>query len=603
MLQELVRLRGPILLIHVVLAAASAAVIGPLASAAIRLAIEISGKPALTDMEIARFFLTPAGLGYLVFAASVLLVFASLEIAALLHLIGAGDVRNGVVFRSLTAVAARLPRLLSVAAQTVVRLLAILLPFAAVTGAIAWAYLREHDINYYLAARPPELWTAVFLAAPVLAAALFVLVRQASGWVLVLPLVMFTKTPLTSVFAESRRVSDGMRWQIGRGLILWAAFSMALASAATFAFRLLVDVLLPDLDMSIERFVVLGAVLLLLWSAMLAVTGAVSAGLLAGFLARLAVGAGIRPVLPAMESPPARPMRFWLTAAAFAAVSASLTAAGIASSSLKADRVEVIAHRGAAALRPENTLASVRKAVEDGADWVEVDVQETADGAVVVVHDSDFMKLAGNPLKVWQASEADLAAIDIGSWFGPEYSGERTPTLRAVLEEAKGRAKVLIELKYYGHDQRLAERVVELVEAAGMADSTAFMSLEPKQVARMKELRPDWRVGTLAARSIGDPARLPGDFLAISRSMAKAPTIGHVRSRGKDVYVWTVDDPVTMSRMISRGATGLITNDPALAREVIAERADMSLLERAMLEAVDLFGVDFKQRKARDDMP
>ena len=80
-------------------------------------------------------------------------------------------------------------------------------------------------------------------------------------------------------------------------------------------------------------------------------------------------------------------------------------------------------------------MASVRRAIADGADWVEIDVQESRDGQVVVFHDSDFMKLSGNPLKIW---DGDLLAIqqqDIGSWFAPEFAAERVPTLAQVLEE------------------------------------------------------------------------------------------------------------------------------------------------------------------------
>ncbi len=601
MLRTLVRLRGPILLVHILVTAISAALIGPLTASAIRLAIGLSGKPALTDMEIARFFLTPAGLLCLVFAASLLIVLASLELAALLWLLAGGG--KDAVFGSLKKVASLFPRLLWVAAQLVVRLLVLLAPFAVLLGAIAWIYLREHDINYYLTARPPEFWRAIILSLPVLSLALWVLLRQLSGWVFVLPVVMFTQTPLMSTFAASKRLAEGRRWRIGRTLLLWAAISIGLGALATLVFRLLVEIALPDLNIAIEHFVILGAILLVVWSAMLLATGAASAGLLAGFVSRLAVDAGIKPTPPANSTVAGRNLGFWLTVGGFVLISAIASAAGIVSATTPAEKVEVIAHRGAAGSRPENTMAAVRKAIEDGADWVEIDVQETADGEVVVAHDRDFMKLAGNPLNVWQATAADLEAVDIGSWFGPEYSGERTPTLRAVLKEAKGRAKVLVELKYYGHDERLAERVVALVEETAMEDSTAFMSLEPKQVARMKELRPHWRVGTLAARSVGDPARLQGDFLAISRTMATAPLIGHVRDRGKDVYVWTVDDPVSMSRMISRGAGGLITNEPAMAREVIAERSRMSLLERLMLEAVDLFGVDYKQKAYRDSSP
>ena len=82
----------------------------------------------------------------------------------------------------------------------------------------------------------------------------------------------------------------------------------------------------------------------------------------------------------------------------------------------------------------------MERAIADGADWVEVDVQETTDGEVVVVHDSDFMKLAGVPLKVWEATIAEVEAVDVGSRFDPAFAGERVPTLAAVLEACRGRA-------------------------------------------------------------------------------------------------------------------------------------------------------------------
>ncbi len=294
MLRTLVRLRGPVLLVHILVTVISASLIGPLTASAICLAIGLSGKPALTDMEIARFFLTPTGLLCLVFAASLLIVLASLELAALLWLLAGGG-GKGAVFASLQKVAALLPRLLWVAAQLVVRLLVLLAPFALLIAAIAWFFLREHDINFYLTARPPEFWLAVVLSLPVLSLAFWVLLRQLSGWVFVLPVVMFTQTPLMNTFAESKRLAAGRRWQIGRTLMLWAAISIGLGALATLAFRLLVEIALPDLDIEIEHFVVLGAILLVVWSAMLLVTGAASAGLLAGFVSRLAVAAGIKP--------------------------------------------------------------------------------------------------------------------------------------------------------------------------------------------------------------------------------------------------------------------------------------------------------------------
>ncbi|HBS50565.1 MAG TPA: glycerophosphodiester phosphodiesterase, partial [Rhodobacteraceae bacterium] len=263
----------------------------------------------------------------------------------------------------------------------------------------------------------------------------------------------------------------------------------------------------------------------------------------------------------------------------------------------------LIAHRGVAGARPENTMAAVEKAIEDGADWVEIDVQETADGEVVVIHDSDFMKIAGVDLKVWDATMEDIAEIDIGSWFGPDYEAERAPTLRAVLDAAKGRAGVLIELKYYGHDERLEARVAEIVAAAGMEDQVQVMSLKLPGVRKMAGLRPDWPAGLLASASLGRVWELDVDFLAVNQAAASPLLVRKLRERGKPLYVWTVDDALSMSAMVSLGASGLITNEPALARDVLAQREALSRGERAVLLLADRLGVDLERKAYRDDSP
>jgi glycerophosphoryl diester phosphodiesterase len=253
--------------------------------------------------------------------------------------------------------------------------------------------------------------------------------------------------------------------------------------------------------------------------------------------------------------------------------------------------VEIIAHRGAAGIRPENTMSAVVKAIEDGADWVEIDVQETADGEVIIAHDSDFMKSSGVNLKVWNATMADLARIDIGSSFDPAYSAERTPTLRAVLLAARGRSKVMIELKYYGHNVDLEGRVARIVEETGMTDQIAVMSLKIGMVEKMRSLRPGWRTGILAARAIGDLSKLETDYIAVNTGQISIDLIKRSNAKGKQLYAWTVDDPVTMSRMISMGVDGLITNQPALARHVMERRNALAAPERLLLWLADSFGV------------
>ena len=146
------------------------------------------------------------------------------------------------------------------------------------------------------------------------------------------------------------------------------------------------------------------------------------------------------------------------------------------------DQVDVIGHRGASKSAPENTMAAVRQAIADGADWVEINVQETADGSVVVFHDSDFMKLSGVKLKIWDATLDDLKEINIGSWFAPEFKNERVPTLGEVLDACKGKVGLFIELKYYGHDVDLERKVAELVESHDMVEHVAIISLSVKAI-------------------------------------------------------------------------------------------------------------------------
>lgn len=254
------------------------------------------------------------------------------------------------------------------------------------------------------------------------------------------------------------------------------------------------------------------------------------------------------------------------------------------------DNVQIMAHRGSSAAAPENTLASIRQAIDDGADWVEIDVQETADGEVVVFHDSDFMKTAGRDLKIWDATVDDLDDIDIGSWFANDFHTERVPTLAEVLAVCKGKIKVNIELKYYGHNDQLEQRVADIVAAHDMDSQVKAMSLKLDGVKKMKSIRPDWAVGLLMSVHVGSVKDIEADFLAVNASSATRRLIRNAHANGKEVYVWTVNDGLTMSTMMSRGVDGLLTDNPALAQAVLQERARMSPPERLVFELAGLLG-------------
>jgi glycerophosphoryl diester phosphodiesterase len=571
----------------------------PLVSFGVRSLISLSGSAVLADQDILAFALGPVGIATLVAAAAGRIAVLALGQACLMGIaFGAARGRRVAAVSALVWGAAKTLRILAVTTRLAARVLVVCAPFLALSGLVYLLFLTDFDINYYLTERPPAFWIAAVLIGMLLLVMTALLLRTASGWVYALPLLLFENVEPSKALRSSEERAHGHRAAIGVALFGWAAatalvslagFSTAraLAAALLSQFRESLHLLVPALGIVFGLGVGTSALFTAFASsAFAALVVALYEKLGAGSRARAPTGdenAGPAPILNGK-----RVLLGVLAAAALAAGAGWVLLRG----GLELRPVTVIAHRGGAVLAPENTLAAVERGIAAGTDWVEIDVQETADGEVVVVHDSDFMKLAGSPLKVWEGSFAEVRKLDIGSSFGPEFRGEGVPTLEEVLLRAKDKAKVVIELKYYGHDERLEERVAEIVERTGMENEIAIMSLERAGVEKMAALRPAYRKGLLAATAIGRLAEVDVDFLAVSVNLARPPLIRQAHALGRDVYVWTVNDEVSMAHQILRGADGLITDDPARAQAVIRAASDLTPVERLLLGAAFWLGVE-----------
>ncbi|KIC40347.1 glycerophosphodiester phosphodiesterase [Ruegeria sp. ANG-R] len=579
------------------------ALIAPGVAIAVNLAVSLSDQSALTDQDIAMFLLSPAGF---IAAVAVLSLFLLAEV--FVFSVMAGSLRMGerdpwrAGSASIRLILTRLLALFGFAARFILRVLLLALPFVLVAGVIAWWTLTEYDINYYLTFHPPSFWVAVVLIGFVVLCLVWVLIRRLSAWALALHLVLFEECKPAEAFAISADRMAGKRGRLKIELGLWLILRLAIASLIAVVAGVLFDLVPLQQSANLRFALILSFIVAGLWSLAGLVLAAIALGALAVLLDGFFDEQGRE--VPHPEPGNLRAPLYAVVGGAVVALLIGLWSGQELLERVQApDHADVIGHRGAAALRPENTMASVLKAIEDGADWVEIDVQETADGVVIIAHDSDFMKLAGVPLKVWDATMEDVAEIDIGSWFGPEYASERAPTLYDVLEAAKGKAKVIIELKYYGHDVDLENRVAAIVEELEMQDDIATMSLKYPAVQKMKALRPDWRAGVLAATAIGDLSGLEGDFVAVNAATVSPGLIRSVHDAGKDIYVWTVNDPLQMSAMASMGVDGLITDRPAMAREVLRVRAEMGPGERLMLWLATTFGLSIDTSEMRDESP
>jgi glycerophosphoryl diester phosphodiesterase len=593
---------------HLAYIALGVILFAPLVGMLGHLLLHLSGKTALSDLDIAWFLLSPPGMVALILMAALLIAILAFEQASLMA-ISTGSVRGLHIgtLQALHFTARRAARIFLFTTHLVARVLMITLPFLAAGGAIAWLLLTEYDINYYLTAKPPVFLIAAAAIGLLLLTMLVVLVRKLIGWSLALPLVLFTDTSPAGSFAESCKLVQGHKREIVTVLLGWAVAALLLGAAVVAIVQLLGSLLAPMFFDSIKLLVIVLGGVMALWSLGNLVVTTLTSG---SFAALVVIFFEHYGPISTSDLTDKQPLRLWrMTPSRLAllligaAVAAALSGSWLLKGIQTQDDVLVIAHRGAAGKAPENTLASMRQAIDDGADMIEIDVQESSDGEVVVIHDSDFMKLSGVDLKVWDGSLKQLQEIDIGSWFDPGFSAERVPTLAQVLEEARGKVRVIIELKYYGHDRQLEQRIIEIVEKAGMVDDIFIMSLEYKGIEKIRALRPQWVIGLLSTRSVGNLAKLDLDFLAVNMSMATSGFIHRTHAAGKKVFVWTVNDAVSISRMISLGVDGIITDEPEMARKVVTERSGLSSVERLLIHTAVLFGRPIPPRIYRDESP
>jgi len=584
----------------------------PLVAVIGRLLLSLSNQPALADQDIIWFLLSPTGMVAIILLAGLIITILAVEQATLMTLAASNAQGSNIgSMAALRYTAAHAPGIFTFALRLVLRVLMLTLPFIATSSAIAWFLLTDYDINYYISRQPIEFWLASVIVGLLLLAMVVLLVRKLLAWSIALPTVLFGGVKPANSFAESERVTSGHLRELIKIIATWALLALILGAVISGAIIQLGAWLIPNFYDSIGLLVpVLGAFVMLLmlgnFVATVFTTGSFAYVLVAFYEQH--GSSDNRSILASISHEHSR--RIWKPSApklalvlAAATASAVLVGNWLVNGIQIKDTVTVIAHRGASGKAPENTLASIRQAITDGSDWVEIDVQETADGEVVVFHDSDFMKLAGVNLKVWDGTLEQILEIDIGSWFDPEFYSERVPTLAEVLAEAKGKAGVVIELKYYGHDQQLEQRVVDIVEQLEMTDEIVIMSLNNAGIQKIRVLQPDWTIGLLSAKAIGNLARLDVDFLAVASGMATPGFVHRSHARGKKVFVWTVNDTVSLSRMMSIGVDGVITDEPALAREVIAYRANLNPAERLLMHTAVLFGRPEPQRHYRDGSP
>ncbi len=247
--------------------------------------------------------------------------------------------------------------------------------------------------------------------------------------------------------------------------------------------------------------------------------------------------------------------------------------------------IKVIAHRGASAYAPENTISAFKKAFELGVDILEIDVHQTNDRELVVLHDGTVNRTTNGKGKVKNISFEELRKLDAGSWFSNDFIGEKIPSLREVFEITPDSIILLIEIKkgsktYPG----VEKRVVQLIKEYKFENRVILKSFDDKTLQELKNLAPEIPrlkvfVGQISFLNIvvdytlnfgnvldDDVQYIQAHWFGVTKCF-----IAKAHKKGYKVYVWDVNNEKRMKELILMGVDGIETDYPDLLKKVRAE--------------------------------
>lgn len=246
----------------------------------------------------------------------------------------------------------------------------------------------------------------------------------------------------------------------------------------------------------------------------------------------------------------------------------------------------IIAHRGASSVAPENTLVAFTKAVELGANILEIDVRQTKDSQLVIIHDGTVDRTTNGKGKISGFTMQEVKKLDAGSWFSRQYQNERIPTLAELFAIADSSVMIIIEIKDEEEvSPGITERVLSLIKQYGKEEHVMLKSFYPDAIQKFKRLAPDIpRVYVFAFHipwlnfTFGTVPRfenvfeIPATYLQVHRRALTESFIRASHKKGFKVIVWGVKKEDDMLEFVDAGVDGIETDNPKLLRTILMEK-------------------------------
>ena len=237
-------------------------------------------------------------------------------------------------------------------------------------------------------------------------------------------------------------------------------------------------------------------------------------------------------------------------------------------SHLAAD-TEITAHRGGAWKAPENTISALQYTIDSGADYAEIDVQETKDGELILLHDDSLKRTAGVKKNVWDMTLKQVEKLDAGASFHKKFRGEKIPEFTEVLKFCKGRLDLNIEIKYNGKNKGIVNKVVRAIKENHFEDHCVVTSMNYQFLKQIKKTAPEIRTGYIMTMTYGGVQGMEAaDFFSVKHTYVDEKFVTQAHALGKEVHVWTVNYKGDAKRMLDMGVDNIITDDPIMVRKV-----------------------------------
>lgn len=547
--------------------------------------LDRSGHPVVSNEALLTFAFSPTGLFWLLLAGTLALTLAFIQVSGLLELLEVhGRHRYRAVSQALLATIPRIPSLLKLAIVQVAAHLLIAVPVLLLVFALAYWLLADFDPYYLISYWPREKVVFLLMTVPLLLLALASHLWLYVRWVLALPIMVFESASPLQALRRSRLLTESYRLPITLTIVGVALATLSAPILFNLSYPVVANWVLRLAGGHLHWLISLSGFLLALYliiSILIGMLVVMGNGLVIRHLYLQARG-----INATHAPPPAKPLQgalAWITELALLIFVAGQSIYWVSEFFEPQDSVAISAHRGSSFNAPENTLAAIELAIAEGADYIEVDVQMTRDGGLILAHDRDFRRMGGPNTPVWELSLEQARAIDVGAWFSPEFAGQRPPTLEETIQAVRSHAKLYLELKAGPDRNGLVRRVLEALEAEEFHDQTLLAALDRDLLAEAHRLAPQLRRSLFVHTAVGTPDYSDLDAVGFRAATVDNNRLRAARSDGHELHVWTVNDPADMHYFIDLGVDNIITDRPDVLSELLAERAELSEAELLLL--------------------